>query len=131
MKNYNASLRFGNLPKAVKHRSKNYRFTVRLWTLCPSLCILYLPTSFSVLVVAGAEGAAAPVNFERRVHATGNFCTSFLNFCGLLSSFSKLYSKNMTFLTKISLPPSYHLLTTYFFTRQFKLITKALSLYLY
>ena len=43
------------------------------------------------VVVAGVEGADAPVNFEQRVHATLNFQPFYSNFvlflsiCGLLS----------------------------------------------
>ena len=72
------------------------------------------------LVVAGAEGATAPVNFEQRVHAPVNFqpfqfeYALFLIFFLTLSSFSKIYCENVTFRTKMSLSSVHHLLAISF-----------------
>ena len=63
---------------------------------------------YRALVVTGAEGATAPVNFEKGVHAPVNFqpflsLSFFLNFILI----SKFYSESLTFMTEMFLPLSH------------------------
>ena len=90
-----------NLSKAIIFQSKNPKaLSMQSHTAGAQLgfsdrgCKLLvncISTYFRAVVVAGAEGADAPVNFEKRVHAPLNFqpfqsnIVLFLSFCGLLS----------------------------------------------